>query len=153
MQERLENGLVVRVTGGEVWVRVGTEIVPCTLRGRFRVKESVPVVAGDQVTVLREPAGGASLEEVLPRTSWLSRYVERGATERGVVANIERLFVVVATAEPPLRFGFLDRVLASAEWGHIRPCIVINKIIRGKAQRFVSTNIVNSTSLVALTLT
>ena len=128
MQERLENGLVVRVTGGEVWVRVGTETVPCSLRGRFRVKESLPVVAGDQVTVLREPAGGASLEEVLPRTSWLSRYVERGATERVVVANIERLFVVVATAEPPLRFGFLDRVLASAEWGHIRPCIVINKM-------------------------
>ncbi|HET6349806.1 MAG TPA: ribosome small subunit-dependent GTPase A, partial [Candidatus Krumholzibacteria bacterium] len=129
MQERLENGLVVRVTGGEVWVRVGEETVACSLRGRFRVKESaVPVVAGDRVSVLRDPASGAALEAVLPRASWLSRYVERGASERVVVANIERLFVVVAAADPPLRPGFLDRVLASAEWGHIAACIVFNKI-------------------------
>src|SRR5262249_48903382 len=129
MQERLENGLVVRVTGGEVWVRVGEETVAASLRGRFRVKEGgLAVVAGDGVTILRDPAGGASLEEVLPRSSWLSRYVERGATERVVVANIDRLFVVVAAADPPLRTGFLDRVLASAEWGHIRPCIVFNKM-------------------------
>jgi ribosome biogenesis GTPase len=128
MQERLENGLVVRVTGGEVWVRVGAEIVPCSLRGRFRVKDSaLAAVAGDRVTVLREPAGGASLEEVLPRSSWLSRYVERDSSERVVVANIDRLFVVVAAADPPLRTGFLDRVLAAAEFGHIRPCIVFNK--------------------------
>ncbi len=129
MQERLENGLVVRVTGGEVWVRIGRETVACSQRGRSRIRESaLAVVAGDQVTVLRESAGVGSLEEVLPRTSWLSRYVDRGGADRVVVANIERLFVVVATADPPLRFGFLDRVLAAAEWGHIRPCIVINKM-------------------------
>src|SRR5712675_1637861 len=96
MQEPLENGLVVRVTGGEVWVRIGRETVACSLRGRFRVKQSaLAVVAGDRVTVLRESAGVGSLEEVLPRTSWLSRYIERGARERVVVANVERLFVVV----------------------------------------------------------
>jgi ribosome biogenesis GTPase len=129
MQERLENGLVVRVTGGEVWVRVGEETVAASLRGRFRVKEgALAVVAGDRVNILRDPAGGASLEEVLPRTSWLSRYIERGATDRVVVANIDRLFVVAAAVDPPLRTGFLDRVLASAEWGHIRPCIVFNKM-------------------------
>jgi len=129
MQERLENGLVVRVTGGEVWVRVRTVTLATSLRGRFRVKESaMAVVAGDRVLVRREPAGGASVEEVLPRSSWLSRYVERAATERVVVANIERLFVVVAADEPPLRTAFLDRVLASAEWGHIPSCIVFNKM-------------------------
>jgi ribosome biogenesis GTPase len=129
MQERLENGLVVRVTGGEVWVRIGRETVACSLRGRNRVKESaLAVVAGDRVTVLRESAGVGSLEEVLPRTSWLSRYIEREAKERVVVANIERLFVVVAAVDPPLHPGFLDRVLAAAEWGHIPPCIVFNKM-------------------------
>src|SRR5690348_4196873 len=129
MQERLENGLVVRVTGGEVWVRVGSETVACSQRGRSRVRESaLAVVAGDRVTVLRESAAVGSLEEVLPRTSWLSRYIERGSTERVVVANIDRLFVVVAAVDPPLHAGFLDRVLASAEWGHIRACIVFNKM-------------------------
>jgi ribosome biogenesis GTPase len=129
MQERLENGLVVRVTGGEVWVRIGSETVACSQRGRSRVRESaLAVVAGDRVTVLRESPVVGSLEEVLPRTSWLSRYIERGASERVVAANIDRLFVVVAAADPPLRTGFLDRVLASAEWGHIRPVIVFNKM-------------------------
>jgi ribosome biogenesis GTPase len=88
---------------------------------------ALAVAAGDRVTILRDATGGASLEEVLPRTSWLSRYIDRDGSERVVVANIERLFVVVAAVDPPLRFGFLDRVLASAEWGHIPPCIVFNK--------------------------
>jgi ribosome biogenesis GTPase / thiamine phosphate phosphatase len=129
MQERLENGLVVRVTGGEVWVRVGNETLACSQRGRFRVKESaVAVVAGDRVSVLRDQTGGASLEAMHPRTSWLSRFVERGAAERVVVANMDRLFVVVAATDPPPRAGFLDRVLASAEWGHIPASIIFNKI-------------------------
>jgi ribosome biogenesis GTPase len=128
MQEPLEKGLVVRVTGGEVWVRVGDQVLPTSQRGRGRVTASgVPVVAGDQVTVLRDDSGGARLEGALPRSSWLSRYVERDAGERVVVANVERLFVVVAAADPPLRTGFLDRVLASAEHGHVKPCIVFNK--------------------------
>jgi ribosome biogenesis GTPase len=129
MQERLENGLVVRVTGGEVWVRVGRATVACSLRGRLRIRpDSPPVVAGDRVTILREGKEAASLEAVLPRSSWLSRYVERGAAERVVVANVDRLFAVVSVAEPPLRTAFLDRVLAAAEWGHVTPCIVLNKI-------------------------
>jgi len=129
MQERLENGLVVRVTGGEIWVRVGQETLACSQRGRARFKKSaVAVVAGDQVSVLRDATGGASLEAALPRTSWLARYVEREAAERVVVANIDRLFVVTAAADPPPRSGFLDRVLASAEWGHIASTIVLNKM-------------------------
>jgi ribosome biogenesis GTPase len=128
MQQRLETGLVVRVTGGEVRVRVNEETVACSLRGRLRVRGAATlVVAGDQVSVLRDGKGGATLEAVQPRTSWLSRYVERGDTERVVVANIDRLFVVVAAADPPLHTGFLDRVLAAAEFGHVSPCIVFNK--------------------------
>ena len=129
MQVPLENGLVVRVTGGEVWVRVGTQTLACSQRGRFRVQDSaLAVVAGDRVSIMRDQTGGASLEAVQPRTSWLSRYIERGASDRVVVANIDRLFVVVAAVDPPLRTGFLDRVLASAEYGHVKPCIVFNKM-------------------------
>jgi ribosome biogenesis GTPase len=137
MQERLVNGLVVRVTGGEVWVRVGDETLPCSQRGRLRVKEdSLAVVAGDRVNVLRDDTGGAVLEAVLPRSSWLSRFVERDAADRVVVANIECLFVVVAATEPPLRAGFLDRVLASAEFGRIRSCIVFNKADLARSGQF-----------------
>ena len=138
MQERPYNGLVVRVTGGEVWVRVGLDTIVCSLRGRLRIRAgSPPVVAGDRVRVLPGGAGVGALEEILPRSSWLSRFVERDGAERVIVANVERLFAVVSVDDPPLRTGFLDRVLASAEWGHVTSCIVLNKIdlARSPAQK------------------
>lgn len=129
MQDRLENGLVVRVTGGDVWVRVGSDVVVCSLRGRLRVKkDSLRVVAGDRVAVRRDPGGaGVTLEEVFARTSFLSRWVDRAGGERLIVANVERLFVVTSLAEPPLRPAFVDRVLAAGEWGHAPAAIVLNK--------------------------
>jgi ribosome biogenesis GTPase / thiamine phosphate phosphatase len=129
MQDRLENGLVVRVTGGDVWVRVGSDVAVCSLRGRLRVKkDSLRVVAGDRVAVRRDPGGaGVTLEEVFPRTSFLSRWVDRVGGERIIVANVERLFVVTSLAEPPLRPAFVDRVLAAGEWGHAPAAIVLNK--------------------------
>lgn len=133
MEETPVNGLVIRVTGGEVRVRVGSEVVACSLRGRFRVKQAdIQLVAGDRVAILREAiagvaAGVATIESVEPRVSWLSRYVEREGKTRAVVANIDRLFVVTALADPPPRLAFLDRVLASAEWGNVPACVVFNK--------------------------
>ncbi len=130
MQDRLENGLVVRVTGGDVWVRVGADVLVCSLRGRFRVKRaSLQVVAGDQVSVRRDPGGsGVTLEDVLPRQSHLSRWVERGGGERAIVANVEHIFVVATLAEPPFRPVFVDRILAAAEYGHAPVGIVLNKV-------------------------
>jgi ribosome biogenesis GTPase len=130
MQAPLENGLVIRVTGGEVRVRVGADMVACSLRGRLRVRTAdFQVVAGDRVVVRRGTgAGQATLERVEPRASRLARYVEREGGARTVVANIDRLFVVTAMAEPPLRPEFLDRVLAAAEWGSVPACVVLNKI-------------------------
>ena len=129
MQDRLENGLVIRVTGGDVWVLVGPEVVACSLRGRLRVKkDALQVVAGDRVAVRRDPGGaGVTLEDLHPRTSHLSRWVERGGGARAIVANVERLFVVASLADPPLRPVFVDRMLASGEWGHAPLALVLNK--------------------------
>jgi ribosome biogenesis GTPase len=129
MQETPVSGLVIRVTGGEVRVRVGSEVVASSLRGRFRVKQAdLQLVAGDRVTILREVGTDvATIESAAPRVSWLSRYVDREGKTRAVVANIDRLFVVTALADPPPRLAFLDRVLASAEWGNVPACVVFNK--------------------------
>jgi len=132
MNAGTENGLVIRVTGGDVWVRIGPRVVPCTLRGRFRVKDrDLRVVAGDRVLVRREATGSAALEEVLPRSSWLSRHAERGRGSRMIVANVEYLFVVTSLGEPPPHPEFINRVLAAAEWGHAPAVVVLNKIDTG----------------------
>lgn len=132
MNERVEDGLVIRVTGGDVWVRIGPDLVACSLRGRFRVKEkALQVVAGDRVAVRREAGGSAALEAVRPRTSWLSRHAERGRGSRLIVANVDRLFVVASLGEPPPHPEFLNRVLAAAEWGHAPAVVVLNKTDQG----------------------
>lgn len=132
MQENLKDGLVVRVTGGEVWVEIsGGEVVQCRLRGKLRHrKRGFQLVAGDRVIVQPPGSGGAhwTIEDLDPRRSWLSRYVERGAAERVVVANVTRLYVVASLESPPLHHGFVDRVLVSAEFGHVSSSIVLNKI-------------------------
>ncbi len=132
MHDPVEEGLVIRVTGGDVWVRVGADTVACSLRGRFRVKEkSLQVVAGDHVVVRRGPAGSVALEKVHERASWLSRHADRGRGSRLIVANVDCLFVVASVAEPPPHPEFVNRVLAAAEWGHAPAVLVLNKIDLG----------------------
>jgi ribosome biogenesis GTPase len=133
MQAKLEKGLAVRTTGSEVWVETGVEgrIVPCVLRGRFRLKDrDFRVVAGDRLLVRPPDHEGAAwtIEDVEPRVTWLSRFVERDGIERVIVANVDRLYVVVTLQSPPVHYEFVDRVLVSAERGRVGAVVVLNKI-------------------------
>jgi ribosome biogenesis GTPase len=126
----LKEGLVIRVTGGEVWVDVDGVLIACVLRGRFRKSASgTQIAAGDRVRV--EPGSGdiSTIEEILPRSSYLSRYVGgRDTGEKLIVANVDLLFVVATVREPLVNFGFIDRVLVSAEHGETESCVCLNKI-------------------------
>jgi len=131
MAENRVKGLVLRVTGHEVWVDVGGRTVPCLLRGRFRKEVGFRVVAGDRLEVSPASPGGqhGTIERVLPRTSWLSRYTGgRRPEERVIVANVDTLFLVTSLKEPAVNYGFVDRALVSAERGHVDVLIVLNKI-------------------------
>lgn len=129
MQDDLTTGLVVRVTGGEIWVDVGPAVVPCHLRGRFRRSAGFATAAGDRVRIQPPQRDGeaGTIEAVEERDSWLSRYNEREGGERLIVANMEALFVVAALASPPLRLEFIDRVLVAAERGHVPARVIANK--------------------------
>jgi ribosome biogenesis GTPase len=128
---RRSEGFVVRVTGKEVWVRTGNATIPCLLRGRFRkTREGFQIVAGDRVELsVRETQGGAvSIESILPRRSWLSRYTAgRDAAERVIVTNIDTLFLVESARSPDVDLRFVDRVLISAEYGKVGVRICLNK--------------------------
>ena len=130
MQDDLSTGLVVRVTGGEIWVDLGAEVLPCQLRGRFRREaKGFQLAAGDRVSVRLPERGGeaGAIEGIEDRASWLSRYNERDHHERLIVANVEALFVVAAIKTPPIHLEFIDRVLVSAQRGHVRACVIANK--------------------------
>ncbi|MGD8412830.1 MAG: ribosome small subunit-dependent GTPase A [Candidatus Latescibacterota bacterium] len=131
MQANLKEALVVRVTGSDV--RVVTEDgegVSCALRGRLRRKDKdVRVAAGDRVRVMppRQAGDAWTLQSLEPRSSRLSRYVERDASERIIVANVDRLYVVASLRAPPIHYDFVDRVLVSAHWGGVGASVVLNK--------------------------
>lgn len=90
------------------------------------------VVAGDRV--LLRPAGQSDSEEgiierIEPRQGILAR------TSRGrqhiMVANVDQALLVTSLAEPRLKPHLIDRLIASAEKGRLRPIIAVNKIDLG----------------------
>jgi len=127
--EKRTEGLVIRVTGKEIWVDAGSETVACLLRGRFRRVKEGRVVAGDRVEISRSPSGGGAIESIRPRRSWLSRYTGgRNAASRVIAANLDLLFLVESLKVPNLSCSFADRVLVSAGHGRVPTQICLNKI-------------------------
>ena len=68
-------GLVIHKSSRNVRVRTDSEVLLCTLRGRFRDEKTgrSPVVVGDRVLVESCGEGEAVLEEILPRKTEIRR--------------------------------------------------------------------------------
>ena len=91
------------------------------------------VVVGDSVEIVGDVTGAegtlARIVKVNDRSNSLSRTVDDAAKlERTIVANIDQLLIVVASANPEPRRGLIDRFLVSAFIEKIHPIIVVTKI-------------------------
>ena len=91
------------------------------------------VVVGDSVEIVGDTSGSegtlARIVKVNDRVNSLSRTVDDAAKlERTIVANIDQLLIVVASANPEPRRGLIDRFLVSAFIEKIHPVIVVTKI-------------------------
>jgi ribosome biogenesis GTPase len=91
------------------------------------------VVVGDLVEIVGDVTGDegslARIVVVNERTNSLSRTVDDAArVERTIVANIDQLLIVVASANPEPRRGLIDRFLVSAFHESIKPIIVVTKV-------------------------
>jgi ribosome biogenesis GTPase len=97
---------------------------------RKKVKrEEFRVVVGDRVHL--EPEAGGDLfgiTAIEPRRAVLERRIPEGRGTRLVVANLDEVFVVTATADPPPLLQLLDRLLVLAEANEIAAAVVVNKI-------------------------
>ncbi|MFQ5536269.1 MAG: ribosome small subunit-dependent GTPase A [Gemmatimonadota bacterium] len=138
-------GTVHASAGGvyRVVLEDGTE-VEATLRGRLKKKGGEgrgggrkggsgtavgdQVVIGDRVRVSGSRTEGYTIEEVLPRVTAFVRRGPGGRRARVVVANLDRVLVVVAAREPDMRLEQVDRLLAVAEAGGMHPILVVNKV-------------------------
>ncbi len=121
------SGQIVKALSGFYDVNVGGEIVTCRARGVMRNQKITPLV-GDWVTVT-VGEGLAAVEEILPR---------KNALLRPPVANLERLYLLSAFANPAPNFLLLDTQIALCEKAGIEPVIVFNKCDEGDFSAYVS---------------
>jgi ribosome biogenesis GTPase len=107
---------------------------PTTRVTAMRARElgRTPVVVGDRVglvgDVSGEPDGLARIVRVEERTSVLRRTADdTDPFERIVVANAEQLLIVASLADPPPRFGLIDRCLVAGYAGGLKPVLCLTK--------------------------
>ncbi len=90
------------------------------------------VIVGDYVALVGDVSGAtgtlARIVRLHERSSALRRSSEDGdSSERVVVANAQRLVIVVALTDPPPRTGFIDRCLVAAYDADIEPLLCLTK--------------------------
>lgn len=123
----MEKGRIIKSSGGFYYVDVGGRVTECRARGRFR-KEKISPVVGDFAEI--EPAGEASgyIVGIEERKNLLSR---------PPVANIDRLILVAAAADPPPNRFVLDKMLAIAEYNDIDAAVIVTKTDLEKADSLI----------------
>lgn len=121
----MAKGLILRGIGGFYYVlpQDGGEIIECRARGRFRSEGLTPMV-GDRVEFEQQREGYAALTQILPRKNSLIR---------PPVANIDRLFIVLAAAAPRPDWLLADRLIVQAKLLDIEPVLVLNKCDKADA--------------------
>ena len=106
----------------------------CVAKGNLRIKgwnSTNPLAVGDRVGFL--PQNGTeevgSIMDLHDRTNYLvRRSVNLSHHKHVIAANVDQLLVLVTIARPRTSFGFIDRMLVTAEAYQIPAVIVINKI-------------------------
>ena len=133
------HGRVIRARSGFYDVQRDDFTLRCTLRGRIKREQrseigrriyADPVAVGDAVTFIQLDDEEGVIEELLPRRTKLSRQYpgKREAVEQVVVANADRVIVIISTRLPDLNLRFLDRFLILAENGGMDAVVCLNKI-------------------------
>ncbi len=133
-------GLVQQTRGGvySILLDEGGRL-EASLRGRLKQEARVGdrVVIGDRVTLERGEDGSFTIEEVLPRERQLVRCGPSGRA-KVVAANLDRLLVVIAAAEPDPHPELIDRLLVIGEDADMEPWLVINKMDLPEAHRIAA---------------
>ena len=134
MIERSREAVVIRQDARGCRVRFDDgEERWCSVRGRVHLRgpktATTTVAVGDRVVVRPEGRERGSVEEILQRTSVLSRPDPHEVRRQHVLAaNVDQVVVATAAADPAFSSGFVDRVLAVAEWSRLAAVIVVNKM-------------------------
>ncbi len=124
-------GIVIGVFRGGCEVVYQDRVIELRLLGRHAHGE-LALAVGDEVSfdLERRVVG-----ERLPRRSRLARLRPQARRrphdprrEQVIAANVDRVAIVVAIADPPFRSGVVDRFLLAARAGALDAILVVNKV-------------------------
>lgn len=118
MEKSQLTGVVIKATSGFYFVKSGTRMISCKLRGRMK-QSRYSVCVGDKVNFIMSGEDAGTIEQILPRESFL---------KRPEVANVNQAVLTFAANHPRVDFGLLDRFLVLAELSEIAVLICVNKI-------------------------
>src|SRR5580704_5208262 len=106
-------------------IGIGPGLCSVDIDGSIRhVRCEIPVVPGDEVSVLNDSVSGISPRRtILTRTDPVNERLDRV-----ILANVDHMVIVAAITNPPLRTGLIDRYMIAAARGGIQPILCINKV-------------------------
>ncbi|MBN1524753.1 MAG: ribosome small subunit-dependent GTPase A [Spirochaetales bacterium] len=117
-------------------VKTESGIFECRIKGKVFQEENRtynPIAVGDWVTIDADPNN--HLKAMIigrdERRTVLSRWNRKKQCPQILASNVEILVIVTSAAFPPFRPRFIDRMIISAEAGHVHPIICMNKIDLG----------------------
>ena len=121
-------GLIIENKANLYKVKVNEKEYIATARGKFKNENTSPVV-GDivEISILEEQKNTAVIEEIKTRKTYI---------KRPKLANITKIIFVISTKHPTPDLLMLDKQLAFAEYLHIEPIIVLNKIDLDEKEEF-----------------
>jgi ribosome biogenesis GTPase / thiamine phosphate phosphatase len=96
-----------------------------TVRGSFFNEGTFPKV-GDYVLYSEVADDKAVIEEVLPRTSTITRKAAETGEEQVIVANVDVVFIVMGL-DGDFNLSRLERYLLLAKQGNVQPVVILNK--------------------------
>lgn len=136
--EMITNGMILKGVGGLYTVRllddrilpVGS-LIQCRARGSFRHEHLTPL-PGDRVSLLYSDAVSPNRPKSSKETEHTNFVIDqiedrRCALIRPPLANLDILFITMASAAPTPILTTVDKLISIAEFNRIEPVVVITK--------------------------
>ncbi len=114
---QISDGLIVKLTGGNYYVKTKENLYKCRARGKFRNTNVSPLV-GDKVSI-----------EILDNQEGyiLSIYDRINELYRPKVANVDYGLIVTSVTEPKFNSYLLDKLIVLLELNNISPVLLFTK--------------------------
>jgi len=121
-----KEGKIIKINKDLYTVKLNDSVLSCYVRGKLKNEK---LVVGDNVKVDIE---NKMIEELIPRKNSLIR---------PLVANIDKLFIVVSTTIPSFSEFLLDKMIVLSSLENIEPIIIITKLDESeyKTKKYVTS--------------